>query len=60
MINILQVREMKQKRDGSNLGCKSKSRYVLEVEKQKSSQIVSVLTINVYWYFSWQRGQHGS
>ena len=42
------------------LVCKSKSQYVLEVEKQKSPQIVSVLIINMYWYFSWKRGQHGS
>ena len=44
----------------SEIKSRSKSWYVLEVEKQKSSQIGSVLTVNLFWYFSWKRGQHGS
>ena len=36
----------------------------LEIESstgnRRSSQIVCVLTITVYWYFSWKRGQYGS
>ena len=45
----------------SEIKSKSESWYMYQrLKKQKSSQIVIVLIINMYWYFIWKRGQHGS